>query len=201
MRKRRDLSSFTSVHQSGDAMRNQSSLSFSNYFSPAEHAFSGFMFRNPRTLISGGNKYEERSCPECDDTAEEPSSLGAAITDWMSAAQTGQPKLRAVAAKNVFNVARASGRAPTLSAATAIPQEGVRPEDAIIINTILKEIAKDLPDDCKEEWEWALEHCRKELAKPYPNRRFTGGHKDVKSCAKGFVSDRCGGNSLRIEHR
>jgi hypothetical protein len=182
-------------------MRNQSSHSFSNRFSPAAHVFSDLLFRNPRTLISRGNKLEEHKCTNCDGAAEEPSSLGTAIANWMSAAQTGKPELRAVAAKHVLNVVRASGRTTTLAAATAIPQEGVGPEDAIIINTILKEIAKNLPDDCKEEWEWALEHCRKELSKPYPNRRFTGGHKDVRSCAKGLVSDRCGGNSVRIEHR
>ncbi len=197
MRMRRELSSFTFVLQSGDAMRNQSSLSFSNYLSPAEHAFSGFVFRNPRTLISGANQSKDRSCPDCNDAAEEPSPLSAAITDWMSAAKTGQPKLRAVAAKTVLNVVRSSGH--TLAAATAIPQEGVRPEEAIIINTILKEIAKDLPDDCKEEWEWALEFCQKELAKPNPNRRFTGRHNDIRSCAKGLVSGHCGGNAVRLE--
>jgi hypothetical protein len=90
-------------------------------------------------------------------------------------------------------------RGSELASAPAVPDEGVRPEDAIIIARLLKEIAKDLPDDCAEEWEWALEFCAKELSRPNPRKLFTGGHKNIKDCAKGLVSDRCGGNAIPIE--
>lgn len=50
---------------------------------------------------------------------------------------------------------------------------------------------------CDEEWKAAREICQKELLKRTPNRRMTGGHRDVEGCAKGFVSQRCGGNRVK----
>jgi hypothetical protein len=50
--------------------------------------------------------------------------------------------------------------------------------------------------DCDKEWEEARALCRKEFSKPYPSRNITGGYRDVESCARGHVSQRCGGNSL-----
>ena len=32
------------------------------------------------------------------------------------------------------------------------------------------------------------------LANPYPSRSLTGGYRDVENCARGHVSQRCGGN-------
>ena len=49
---------------------------------------------------------------------------------------------------------------------------------------------------CKEEWDAARKDCEKELAKPNPNRGFTGGYSDVENCARGHVSERCGGNDV-----
>jgi hypothetical protein len=50
--------------------------------------------------------------------------------------------------------------------------------------------------DCDKEWDEARALCRKEFAKPYPSRNITGGYRDVESCARGHVSQRCGGNSF-----
>jgi len=50
--------------------------------------------------------------------------------------------------------------------------------------------------DCDKEWEEARALCREEFAKPYPSRNITGGYRDVESCARGHVSQRCGGNSF-----
>jgi len=50
--------------------------------------------------------------------------------------------------------------------------------------------------DWDEEWKRARELCRNELAKPYPSRTITGGHRDVENCARGHVSERCRGNSV-----
>jgi hypothetical protein len=47
---------------------------------------------------------------------------------------------------------------------------------------------------CEEEWQAARRDCVNELSKRYPNRTFTGGHKNVEDCARGLVSARCGGN-------
>ncbi len=78
------------------------------------------------------------------------------------------------------------------------PAEGVRPEEIILMQQLLKEIAKDLPEDCEREWQEAFEICRKELNKANPSRGITGGHKTLQGCAKGLVSDRCGGNAVPI---
>jgi hypothetical protein len=48
--------------------------------------------------------------------------------------------------------------------------------------------------DCDKEWEEAREFCKEELAKPNPSRGMTGGYGDVENCARGHVSQRCGGN-------
>lgn len=47
---------------------------------------------------------------------------------------------------------------------------------------------------CKEEWDDAREACTEELAKPNPRRGFTGGYNDVENCARGHVTEDCGGN-------
>jgi hypothetical protein len=53
-----------------------------------------------------------------------------------------------------------------------------------------------LGSDCEEEWEDARERCRTLLAMRSPPRGLTGGYHDVESCARGFVSQRCGGNPV-----
>jgi RHS repeat-associated protein len=50
--------------------------------------------------------------------------------------------------------------------------------------------------DCEAEWRAAREICRELLSRPNPPRALTGGHKDIEGCAKGFVSDECGGNPI-----
>ncbi len=50
---------------------------------------------------------------------------------------------------------------------------------------------------CDEEWTAARRICKEELLKPVPNRRMTGGYRDIEKCAKGFVSQRCGGNRVK----
>jgi hypothetical protein len=53
-----------------------------------------------------------------------------------------------------------------------------------------------LPDGCEQEWQEAMAYCLELLAMPNPPRRLTGGHTTVQGCAKGFVSQRCGGNAV-----
>ncbi len=55
-----------------------------------------------------------------------------------------------------------------------------------------------LVDDCEQEWESARRFCADLLAlHPFhPDRVLLGGHKTVDGCAKGFVSQRCGGNKV-----
>jgi hypothetical protein len=63
------------------------------------------------------------------------------------------------------------------------------------------EPVSEIPDDpeCAAEWAWALEQCGKEFLQL--RKRRTGEHKyfNHDRCAKGYVSERCGGNAL--DHR
>ncbi|PHR56841.1 MAG: hypothetical protein COA43_13315 [Robiginitomaculum sp.] len=51
---------------------------------------------------------------------------------------------------------------------------------------------------CDVEWDRAEEICRRELRKPKGarNRGVTGGHNDIGNCARGLVSQACGGNKI-----
>jgi hypothetical protein len=51
-------------------------------------------------------------------------------------------------------------------------------------------------DDCETEWAEAFAECAKELMKSTPSRRLTGGYGNIYDCAKGLVSERCGGNPV-----
>jgi len=50
-------------------------------------------------------------------------------------------------------------------------------------------------DGCDEEWERAFAICEKEVAKRR-NRGITGGYTNIFDCARGLVSERCGGNAV-----
>jgi len=52
------------------------------------------------------------------------------------------------------------------------------------------------PKDCEAEWKAAREICRELLSRPNPPRRLTGGYKNIEDCARGFVSEACGGNPV-----
>jgi hypothetical protein len=54
-----------------------------------------------------------------------------------------------------------------------------------------------MPEGCEEEWKWAHEYCLDVLKKPNPPRGVTGGYSDPFLCAKGLVSERCGGNPVQ----
>jgi hypothetical protein len=48
--------------------------------------------------------------------------------------------------------------------------------------------------ECRQEWQDARETCAKELSKLNPARGVTGGYRTIEECARGLVSERCGGN-------
>jgi len=50
--------------------------------------------------------------------------------------------------------------------------------------------------DCDKEWADAYEMCRELLARPHPPRAMTGGYTDLANCARGLVSEECGGNPV-----
>ncbi len=57
---------------------------------------------------------------------------------------------------------------------------------------------KKLVVNCEQEWQDARKTCEGLLDLPnfHPDRVFLGGHKTLNGCAKGFVGERCGGNSV-----
>jgi RHS repeat-associated protein len=53
----------------------------------------------------------------------------------------------------------------------------------------------DKSKECDKEWEDAYRDCRKMLASPNPPRGVTGGYTNLYDCARGLVSEECGGNA------
>jgi RHS repeat-associated protein len=51
-------------------------------------------------------------------------------------------------------------------------------------------------DECAQEWREARANCAQELSKPNPSRGMTGGYTDIENCARGLVSEACGGNPV-----
>jgi len=49
---------------------------------------------------------------------------------------------------------------------------------------------------CDREWDDAFKMCKEELSKPNPSRGITGGYNNVMDCARGLVSEECGGNPV-----
>ena len=54
----------------------------------------------------------------------------------------------------------------------------------------------DKEERCKKEWEDAFEQCDEWLVQPNPPRSLTGGYRGRYSCARGLVSEVCGGNPV-----
>jgi RHS repeat-associated protein len=72
-------------------------------------------------------------------------------------------------------------------------------EIASAINDAIDETAKEA--ECAKEWEEAIRICSELLSRRDPPRGLTGGHTTVLGCAKGFVSEACGGNPIDHSYR
>jgi hypothetical protein len=48
--------------------------------------------------------------------------------------------------------------------------------------------------DCEEEWDYARRKCEELLSQRDPPRWVTGRYRNAEDCARGLVSERCGGN-------
>lgn len=55
---------------------------------------------------------------------------------------------------------------------------------------------KEPQRNCAEEWAEARAACAALLASRNPPRRMTGGYTSIEACARGFVSEECGGNTV-----
>jgi RHS repeat-associated protein len=52
------------------------------------------------------------------------------------------------------------------------------------------------PLDCPAQWRWAYSKCGDLLSEPNPPRGQTGGYGTILECARGFVTQNCGGNAI-----
>jgi hypothetical protein len=52
---------------------------------------------------------------------------------------------------------------------------------------------------CKKEWETARKNCADWITQSDPPPGVTAGYKDIEDCARGVVSERCGGNQYERE--
>jgi hypothetical protein len=79
--------------------------------------------------------------------------------------------------------------------AAPVSYETKRPEQAA---TLGKTAPNKIAVNCDEEWEQARNICDGLLRLPkfHPDRVLLGGHKTTDGCARGFVSERCGGNRV-----
>jgi RHS repeat-associated protein len=50
--------------------------------------------------------------------------------------------------------------------------------------------------DCDKEWEDAFRKCSRYASSPGAPRGVTGGYTNLYDCARGLVSERCGGNAV-----
>lgn len=57
-------------------------------------------------------------------------------------------------------------------------------------------IPRPSDEECRKEWEEAYKKCAEELAKPNPDPVYTIGGPGVRNCARGLVSEACGGNPV-----
>jgi hypothetical protein len=62
-------------------------------------------------------------------------------------------------------------------------------------STTSGEDERDSPD-CQQEWSDARDQCIDLLTGPNPPRGITGGYSSIEDCARGLVSERCGGNPV-----
>lgn len=80
-----------------------------------------------------------------------------------------------------------------------IPGSRENEEWAKWVRKLLRRMGRAAPgggSDCDREWKDARAMCRDELAKPNPSDLITGGYGDIEGCARGLVSERCGGNRI-----
>jgi RHS repeat-associated protein len=65
---------------------------------------------------------------------------------------------------------------------------------AVAIDVCTKQHYDQKKKECDEEWDSAFKQCKEWLSQPNPPLGVTGGYKNVMDCARGLVSEDCGGN-------
>lgn len=115
--------------------------------------------------------------------------------DTTGAATSGVQRVNGVAVPGVLP-------GPFIIPPVAIPGSKENQEWVRWATKMLRELGKLIGGggrDCSEEWEYARQTCKDELAKPNPNPKITGGYTNPEACARGLVSEDCGGNKVERE--
>ena len=128
--------------------------------------------------------------------------------------QTGVEALPAVAPSAAETAAAACSANPlTCAAATSgiggfIVGSMIYPHIEPILSPAIDAVCRDDPtaEECDREWEQAINSCRRFIweeqqqksgrRKPRSVGGVTGGYTDVMDCARGLVSEKCGGNRV-----
>jgi len=76
----------------------------------------------------------------------------------------------------------------------SIEEEGAIDENALKAQRTVRRLGVE--EDCVEEWAYAYTTCAEWLSLPNPHQYPTGGYNDIANCARGLVSERCGGNPI-----
>jgi len=136
----------------------------------------------------------------CDDCRGDFDLIGERFDARSGAPQVGNlPLPKSIApggTQTILSVAEAVPFPPSVPVPRIPPVRVLPPWLALLIELFRTRELNSGEADCNKEWEEAEKACEAELAKPYPNRAFTGGHRTVRDCAPGHVSERCGGNPL-----
>ena len=106
------------------------------------------------------------------------------------------PILEVIIDVAIASAARATATAAARAAAARALAKGLSKAAAREAAKAAAEAATNNPETCEEEWNRAYEICEQEMGGC--NTGLTGGYTNPYDCAKGLVSQKCGGN--KVEH-
>jgi len=66
----------------------------------------------------------------------------------------------------------------------------------VVVAAVASSASNEMSEECEEERVWAWKKCLELLELLDPPRGVTGGYEEVKKCAKGLISEKCGGNKV-----
>jgi len=104
------------------------------------------------------------------------------------------PILEVVIDVAIASAARAAATAAARAAAARAIAKGLSKSAARAAAKAAAEAASNNSETCEQEWDRAYEICEREVNGCNPG--LTGGYTNLHDCARGLVSQRCGGNKI-----
>ena len=90
------------------------------------------------------------------------------------------------------------GGGPEDAAADVVAGAAIIAGSAVALYKAYQAYQSGHDEDCDKEWEAARATCRELLSRRNPPRGLTGGYKNIEDCARGFVTEECGGNPVEL---